>query len=478
MEKEQENERELVLCFDGTGNTFRADGGESNILKIFRLLDRTKENRYCYYQPGIGTEISPSSLASLALRPTTKLNTQKALDLALATSFNKHVIGGYRFLARRWKPGSKIYLFGFSRGAYTARFLNEMLDYVGLISADNEELIPFVWEAFTDWKFAPQSHRRRHRAYEILRISRETMCRPIDRVYFLGLFDTVNSVAEFEKSSGNSGSTNWNACQPRPIITRHAVSIDERRIKFQPVLFANESGIKRRRPIIYEQTEEVFAADSDGPEDDAPTDLEEIYFAGDHSDVGGGWRPDRENNETYPTSHIPLAWMVNEAVRAGLTFDEKKIEQLTPDLWEVTSPGQTPTSPTTTETTLCQVQDTVRTAETAQIHDSLDFDSGKGLTTFFWRLLEYLPFKRPAVQPDGLIVMTRWHTHGLRRPLPKQAMIHGSVVRRLRRDPEYRPYNLGLGLKLNMQDRREEDRDIGKWKCVSEDGLREYWVRG
>lgn len=44
------NERELVLCFDGTGNTFRADGGESNILKIFRMLDRTKENRFCYYQ--------------------------------------------------------------------------------------------------------------------------------------------------------------------------------------------------------------------------------------------------------------------------------------------------------------------------------------------------------------------------------------------------------------------------------------------
>lgn len=43
-------DRELVLCFDGTGNTFRADGSESNILKIFRMLDRTKENRYCYYQ--------------------------------------------------------------------------------------------------------------------------------------------------------------------------------------------------------------------------------------------------------------------------------------------------------------------------------------------------------------------------------------------------------------------------------------------
>lgn len=47
---DQERDRELVLCFDGTGNTFRADGGESNILRIFRMLDRTKEDRYCYYQ--------------------------------------------------------------------------------------------------------------------------------------------------------------------------------------------------------------------------------------------------------------------------------------------------------------------------------------------------------------------------------------------------------------------------------------------
>lgn len=45
-----DEERELVLCFDGTGNTYRADGSESNILKIFRMLDRTKENRFCYYQ--------------------------------------------------------------------------------------------------------------------------------------------------------------------------------------------------------------------------------------------------------------------------------------------------------------------------------------------------------------------------------------------------------------------------------------------
>lgn len=57
--------------------------------------------------------------------------------------------------------------------------------------------------------------------------------------------------------------------------------------------------------------------------------------------------------------------------------------------------------------------------------------------------------------------------------------MHGSVVRRLRWDPDYRPYNLGLGLKPNMQDKKEEDREIGRWRRVAEDegGVREYWVR-
>lgn len=367
-----------------------------------------------------------------------------------------------------------------------------MLDYVGLISADNEELIPFVWEAFTDWKFAPKSHARRQAAYDSLRVSRETMCRPIERVHFLGLFDTVNSVAEFEVEAGGNGDRN--GCQPRPVITRHAVSVDERRIKFQPVLFGNEVGVKRRKPIRYDQSEEeAFSADSDAEDDNAPPDLREVYFAGDHSDVGGGWRPLEE--EEYPTSHIPLTWMVNEAMRAGLTFNKEKIGPVSirssnPSASSSSSslpsascaaihpPPPPPPPPATITGT--PSPNPLQKAQRSQIHDSLDYDSGKGLTTFFWRMLEYLPLKRPIVQPDGTIVHSRWHTRGLRRPLPHGALVHGSVVRRLRWDPDYRPYNLGLGYKPNMQDRKEEDRDIGKWRCVNEDedGVREYWVKG
>lgn len=422
------------------------------------------------YTAGIGTETSPGSVANLILSPSKNLSTKRTLDQALATSFNQHVIGGYRFLARRWKPGCRVYLFGFSRGAYTARFLNEMLDYVGLISADNEELIPFVWEAFMSWKFASQSHARRQDAYDQLRLSRETMCRPIDRVHFLGLFDTVSSVAQFGEGREST------SCQPRPIITRHAVSIDERRIKFQPVLFAEESDTKRRHPIRCDQPEEAYATESD-TEDDTPPDLEEVYFAGDHSDVGGGWRPGTD--ETYPRSHIPLMWMVNEAMLAGLTFDDDKVHSLY--IHPPSPSSSSSTLSTSSKHTVPSIApDEIRSmanAEQSQVHDSLDFDSGKGLTTFFWRLLEYLPFQRRLVQPDGSVITSRWHRRGQRRPLPARALIHGSVVRKLRQDPDYRPYNLGLGLKPDMRDYKEEDRDIGKWEQVRSDGVREYWLR-
>ena len=73
--------------------------------------------------------------------------------------------------------------------------------------------------------------------------------------------------------------------------------------------------------------------------------------------------------------------------------------------------------------------------------------------------------------------MTRWHARGSRRPLPKDAKIHGSVIRRLRADSGYRPYNLGLGNKPNEMDKAEEGRNIGEWRRIENDGLRDYWVK-
>ncbi|PYH91834.1 sporulation associated protein [Aspergillus ellipticus CBS 707.79] len=418
--------RELVLCFDGTGNTYRVDGEESNILKIFRMLDRRKENRFCYYQPGIGIDITPGAFANLAIRPFRDLAAPTAIEEAFGTSFGQHVINGYRFLARRWQQNSHIYMFGFSRGAYTARFLNEMLDFVGLISADNEEIIPFVWEAFTRYKLARNEQQRKDAKY-FLTMCRETMCRPVGRVHFLGLFDTVNSVALLNSKLFN---TDLEETQPAPRIMRHAVSLDERRIKFQPVLFSQlqaHGGFCRVSTWVDREEREFQITHGIAPEPPSRTSFEEVYFCGDHSDVGGGW-PCEPGSKRWVASQIPLMWMVEEAIDAGLTFDPKQLNELG-------------CNATQTGYDKKIVADATRTP----LHDSLMYKSGKTLETMFWRVLECLPFKRPKVAPDGTVQETRWHVAGLRRPMPNKAKLHFSVIDRLRQDPDYRPYNLGVG---------------------------------
>ncbi|PWY69715.1 sporulation associated protein [Aspergillus heteromorphus CBS 117.55] len=434
--------RELVLCFDGTGNTFRADGGESNILKIFRMLDRRKDHRYCYYQPGIGTDITPGTFANMAFRPFSNLPAHKVMDQALATSFDQHVINGYRFLARRWVPGTRIYMFGFSRGAYTARFLNEMLDFIGLISADNEEIIPLVWQAFTRYKIA-RNDKEANDAEYFLKMCRDTMCRSVGLVHFLGLFDTVNSVAEFNNDLQRT--------QPKPHIMRHAVSIDERRIKFQPVLFDQLRGAHARacRVSTWAERADLEFQSSSGlvPPPPSETDFEEVYFAGDHSDVGGGW-PRERGSERWVASQIPLMWMVEEAIEADLTFDPTQLHELGCFNYMARERYD---------------EVAVKEASEAVLHDSLLYDSGKGLETLFWRVLECLPIKRPKVAPDGTVQETRWHVGGLRRPLPEGAKLHFSVIDRMKKDPTYRPYNLGVG------NRPDVERVIEHWPQVVHD---------
>lgn len=76
----------------------------------------------------------------------------KSIDQAVGTTFDHHVIAGYSFLLHYYSPGDKIYIFGFSRGAYTARFLAQMVDHVGLLSRGNEEMIPFAFKSYAKYE--------------------------------------------------------------------------------------------------------------------------------------------------------------------------------------------------------------------------------------------------------------------------------------------------------------------------------------
>ncbi|KAE8375293.1 hypothetical protein BDV26DRAFT_268241 [Aspergillus bertholletiae] len=476
-EHRQRAERVIVICFDGTSNTFHADGTESNILKIFRMLERGDDNLYCYYQPGVGTEISPTSLSSNAIRRHSKLFSSKLLDSALAVSFDQHVLGGYRFLMRHYRTGSQIYIFGFSRGAYTARFLNEMLDYTGLLAADNEEMIPFIWEAFSSYKLTVGAknlldREESKKSLNFLRACSETVCREVDRVHFLGLFDTVNSIAEYQVNA---------EVKPNSEIIRHALSIDERRVKFYPVLIEPKKEYhfrfhRRLWPWSYAGSTTC----GQGVNNSDKQDIEEVWFPGSHTDVGGGW--DFGQDEDWRLSHGPLVWMVYEAQRAGLHFNKEKLDRLMNSERQDRADS---INGNIEKRALDTPEDLVKSLHLSStkgvLHDNLQ--AGEGVSkesTRLWRLVEYLPFRRMVLQLDGSWKPTRWPLHrGRSRDVPKYAHIHVSAIERMKANTNYRPMNIILEGPAVRKGQAPVQFGIGKWKISSHEGdrVREAYVR-
>ncbi|PTB52118.1 hypothetical protein M431DRAFT_90768 [Trichoderma harzianum CBS 226.95] len=544
--------RKLILCFDGTGNKFHGDDSDSNILKIFRMLDRTADDQYHYYQPGIGTYVVSSSLTHTGLKGRIRSWYQKAKDSAVGSSFDQHVVGGYRFLMRFYNPGDDIYMFGFSRGSYIARFLAEMLDYIGLLSHGNEEMVSFAWKAFANWqsrrggdkdeKLAEEDEKKKHEMYHFMKGFRETFSRPVGRIRFLGLFDTVNSVPRFETAWMQRSKFPYTARSSARVI-RHAVSIDERRAKFRQDLMYQQHNNKRRRNthghwkkdlghMLGHGQDDEYSGEVDGGErmhnqgrgrrpsqqstaaDGRPSsanpqtskympyrarsrsaarperrlgdqDIDEVWFAGGHGDVGGGWQTDVVGSKN--ASHVPLIWMVREAIRAGLKFDLEKVQEL--DCFDLYNEYGKPFAPSSPDTMGDDDdQDFKKTflemmhkAHIAKIHDSLVY--GGGLSTMAvtaWNMMEWMPFRRMDLQADGTWKPINWPLpRGEVRDIPNNVRVHGSVIRRMQMDESYRPGNLIVGGGGRGMRHAPEEYGIGEWVCVQEEGdpIGEIWVR-
>lgn len=176
--------------------------------------------------------------------------------------------------------GDDIYIFGFSRGAYTALVLAEMINDIGLLSRGNEEHVSFAWYQWRDYYHAGYQPED----WNSIQAYKKVFCRKDVKVHFLGLFDCVNSVANLEVPLFTRFSP-YLRCPPATHI-RHAVSIHERRAKFKPTLL-------------------LFARQLHA----SPADLEERWFAGNHGDVGGSWPTTKV---TYALSEITLKWMIDE----------------------------------------------------------------------------------------------------------------------------------------------------------------------
>lgn len=266
---EKASARRLILCLDGTNNEYRAIN--TNVVKLYAMIDRSQDDQLTYYQPGIGTFAPPGVWGAARKWLVTRL------DLAIGWLLEEHVSDAYRFLMRYYRPGDEIFIFGFSRGAYTARVLAGMLHKVGLLTPGNEELIPFAWKEY-----------RSERDSQVSGGFRTTFSRVVD-VDFLGLWDTVSSIGWLLGLLWVPEHFPHTLHNPSVKTVRHAVALDERRCYFVQNLWGQPQAVQ---------------------------DVQQVWFPGVHCDIGGGYR-----EKEAGLSKIALGWMVYHAKTARLRLD-------------------------------------------------------------------------------------------------------------------------------------------------------------
>ena len=298
--------KNIVICCDGTGNEF--SDRNSNVVKLFTVLEADPRVQVAYYNPGIGTMGANNALSSVGKWFT------KVLGLAFGYGLVDNVGDAYRFLMENWEPEDRLYLFGFSRGAYTVRVLASMLHLFGVLPRNNEQLIAYVL----------RSLKRMDDPGEILaRQFKKTFaleCKP----HFVGVWDTVSSVGWITDPL----KVRYSANNPDIHTGRHAISIDERRCFFRQNLWG--------QPLPGQ-------------------DYKQVWFAGVHSDIGGGYRESESG-----LAKVTLQWMIREATRADLLVQQSVVDEVL---------GRTP-------------GDYAPVNAGGEMHDSM-----KG----FWQILEYLP---------------------------------------------------------------------------------------
>jgi uncharacterized protein (DUF2235 family) len=276
--------KNIVVCCDGTGN--EVDGNLSNVLKLFRIA-RKNEGQRVYYSPGIGTIGSADNWARF------KQNAKSIFELATGYGLDAEMLGAYRFICEQYEDDTAIFLFGFSRGAYTARALAGFIHMVGLLPVDQLNVSNYGLTAYkksseaNDFNIAWNFSR-------VVGARRAT-------IKFVGVWDTVASVLvpRPDRVVPTLLALPYTRTNPSVEVFRQAMAIDERRRMFR----------------LNRWTEpQPFVANPFGSAaSKVAQDIKQVWFAGSHSDVGGGY-PEIQSG----LSKFPLAWMVDEAIEYGL----------------------------------------------------------------------------------------------------------------------------------------------------------------
>lgn len=328
--------KRLVICADGTWNRPEQDLQKdvpTNVLRMARAIrpiSADGQAQHVFYDWGIGSYHN------------------SVIGGVTGQGIHKNIMDAYRYIVQNYTPGTDIYLFGFSRGAYTVRSLCGLINNCGILKRPDARLIQLAFDHYKKTSAAWKPGGTKSVAF------RKEHSHGSREIRFVGVWDTVGALGvpfslmglfdrkdEFydTKLGGNVR------------IARHALAIDERREDFEPTLWI--------------------------PRDDL--DLEQVWFAGSHSDIGGGYPVD---DQGLLASDAPLEWMVQHARDAGLDVEDHLVADIKP-------------------------------SARARLHNSRR---------------HVFRFSRPLIRdlnPDGI-----------------ETTIHPSVVERHRLDSDYRPPNL------------------------------------
>jgi hypothetical protein len=202
-------------------------------------------------------------------------------------------------------------------------------------------------------------------------------------------------------------------------------------------------------------------------------DISEVWFAGEHADIGGGWW--LLEDEVRPASDLPLIWMLREAKRAGMPIDEAKMARAG---YHAAHMGAAVDETYRLDDKNVDFHEKPKMSEIeylatrTRLHDSLTFKGGLPWTSVIpWLIMEHLPFRRMDLQPDGTWKPISWPLpRGETRDMPDDAQVHSSVIQRMKADPTYRPGNLIIGGGGRGVRKAPKSAGIGKWHVVRERG--------
>ncbi|KAJ7918470.1 hypothetical protein B0H13DRAFT_1607450 [Mycena leptocephala] len=203
--------RNLVVSLDGVFNKFGSQG--TNVVELHSLISiDPSQKQLTYYDCATGAYNSSKHW----LR-----RVENTLDRAMGWNFKKTILNAYLWLCEHYKPGDKIFLFGFSRGAHQVRTLAAMIDKVGLANAGNPGLITLAYDVFFEALGGQTDAIREAERFKIT-FARNT------KIHFVGAWDTVASAGIGRKVFSLHSSAE-HVC-----IFRHALALDECRVKFLP----------------------------------------------------------------------------------------------------------------------------------------------------------------------------------------------------------------------------------------------------